>query len=91
MNIFAVPNSRKCGYHTSNYLRKEGVTSGVADVILLIPSGDLHGLCIEFKVGKNTQTDTQKDFEMAVLVQDYAYYVIKDFDTFITKIKNYLE
>ena len=73
MLIYAVPNARKCGYGTAAYLQKEGVTSGVADVHIDIPCKELHGIKIEFKVGRNKQTETQKEYEIAVLGQGYAY------------------
>ena len=90
-HLFAVPNARKCDYKTANYLRKEGVLSGVADCFLAVPCGDLHGVFIEFKVGNNKQTVNQRDFEIAMISLNYQYWIIKDFDNFINSINNYLK
>jgi hypothetical protein len=67
------------------------VTAGVADVHLDIVRLGIPGLKIEFKVGYNKQTDEQKDYELAVRSEGYAYYVIKSFEEFKEKITKYME
>ena len=90
-NIWACPNARKCGYQTASYLKKEGVTAGVADVHLDVSRKDIPGLKIEFKIGRNKQTEEQKDYELAVRSEGYAYYVIRSFEEFVLKITNYMK
>ena len=90
LHLFAIPNARKCDYRTANYLKKEGVTSGVADCFLAVPSDGLHGVFIEFKVGNNKQQQEQKDFEISMLGKDYGYWLIRDFNNFMDAINNYL-
>ncbi len=58
-DIFAVPNGAKLPYiktakgtrHAPQALRllAEGMQPGVADLLLLLPRGEYHGLCIEMK------------------------------------------
>jgi len=90
-NIFAVPNARKCDYRQASYLKKEGVLAGVSDCILLVARDKMHALCIEFKVGNNKQTAEQIAYELAVRRENYAYYVVRSFDDFVSKINSYLE
>jgi hypothetical protein len=91
MNIWACPNARKCGWQTAAYLKKEGVTAGVADVHLDIVRCGIPGLKIEFKVGYNKQTEEQKGYELAVRSEGYGYLIIRSFDEFVEKITKYLE
>jgi hypothetical protein len=58
---FAVPNGGKRGVVTASIMKAEGVKSGVADVLLLVPNGLFNGLCIEFKIGKVKQSTGQKE------------------------------
>ena len=88
--LFAIPNGGRRNIQTAAFLKKEGVTAGVADMFLCIPNIEFHGLFIEFKVDNNKQSETQKQFEVLVTKQNYKYVVIKSIDDFITLIKNYL-
>lgn len=47
--LFAVPNGGARNKREAGILKGEGVTAGVADMILLKPSGGFASLCIEFK------------------------------------------
>lgn len=47
--LFAVPNGGARNAKEAAIMKGEGVTAGVADLILLYPSGGFHSLCIEFK------------------------------------------
>jgi len=64
--LFAVPNGGYRSKTTAIELKKEGVESGVADILFLVASRGFGYLCIEMKHGKNKQSDNQKDFENAV-------------------------
>lgn len=47
--LFAVPNGGARNRITGAILKSEGVIPGVADMILLLPRGGYHALCIEMK------------------------------------------
>lgn len=49
ITTFAVPNGGARNKREAGILKGEGVTAGVADMILLKPSGGFASLCIEFK------------------------------------------
>lgn len=46
--------------------------------------------CIELKVGKNGQTELQKDFQLKVESMGYLYKVIRSFDEFMQEVEDYL-
>lgn len=53
--LFAVPNGGARNAREAAIMKGEGVTAGVADLILLYPSGGFHSLCIEFKTPQQKQ------------------------------------
>jgi len=97
--FFAVPNGAVlAGDRTQrikqwNRLKSEGATKGVSDLILLVSSGDLSGLCIEMKTTSKSskQSKEQKQFETAVIAQGFGYVMPRTFDEFRTVVKSYLE
>lgn len=91
--IFAIPNGGKRDVGTALRLNHEGVLSGVADLFIMRGfSGDAnsHGLFIEMKVGKNKQTESQKEFEVKAIANGYTYSVCYSFDEFKKTVNNYL-
>lgn len=60
--FFAVPNEGKRSIATASRMRAEGMVSGVSDLILLVPKGGFHGLCIEMKAIGGKLTDKQRDW-----------------------------
>ena len=71
-------------------MKGEGVTAGVADVLLLVARNGYHGLCIEFKTEDGKQSKSQKEWQKAVTEQGYLYVVVRSFDEFKSVIENYL-
>lgn len=51
--LFAVPNGGARNAKEAAIMKGEGVTAGVADLILLYPSGGFHSLCIEHPRKRN--------------------------------------
>ncbi|MBQ3690154.1 MAG: VRR-NUC domain-containing protein [Bacteroidales bacterium] len=88
--FFAVPNGGFRNAREAGIMKAEGVTKGVADTILLVPNRDFHGLCIEFKTETGRQSPHQKTWQAEVEAQGYKYEIIKNLDTFIAVIENYL-
>jgi len=48
--MFAVPNARKCSARERAWLKKEGLTAGVHDIIILVPRCGYPYLTIEMKL-----------------------------------------
>ncbi len=74
--LFAIPNGGQRSKAQAGKLKAEGVKSGVSDVILLYPARGFHYLCLEFKAGKNKQSDDQKLFEADVDEHGGCYQVV---------------
>lgn len=90
MNLFAIPNGGSRNKIEAANLKRQGVIAGVADCFLSIPNSYSHGLFIEFKIGKNKQTENQIEFEKAISIFDYQYCVIYSFEEFVNTIESYL-
>lgn len=75
----------------------EGQVKGVADLILLYPSGGKSALCVEMKVpkGKNrqagTQSDEQENWQRLVETYGSTYVVCHGLIEFINAICAYLQ
>lgn len=91
LNLFAIPNGGRRGKIEAGILKGEGVRAGVADLFLAVPNGEYHGLFIEMKTESGRQTDTQKEFEKAVIAQGYCYTICRNFESFVNVVSDYLE
>ena len=88
--LFAIPNGGHRHIVTALRIRAEGAISGVADLILLVPTNKYHGLCIEMKYGKGKQSQNQKEWQTKVEKQGYKYSVCNSLDSFVKEINTYL-
>lgn len=71
-------------------MQAEGTVSGVADLILLVPRGEYHSLCIEMKNGKGRQSENQKAWQVDAERNGNKYVVCRSIDDFIGTINVYL-
>jgi hypothetical protein len=71
-------------------LKREGVTPGVADLMLLVQNATYGALFIEMKQGKGKQTEAQKTFEIYCQRRGYLYKVCRTFDEFYCAVEVYL-
>lgn len=88
--LFSVPNGGARDAVTGARLKAEGVMAGVADLFLSIPSARHHGLYIEMKTAKGTQSQSQKIFQQRVEAMGYRYAVVRSFDEFVSLIREYM-
>lgn len=72
-------------------MKGEGVTAGVADLTLYVPTEKYHGLLIEMKSEKGRQSQHQKAWQKIVEAQGYKYELCYSFDDFCIAIKRYLQ
>lgn len=106
LNLFSIPNEGARTVANGARMKAQGRRAGVADMFFakrcdgkfqkVIGSvswygKSYNGLFIEFKYGKGTQNDNQKEFQKSVTSQGYRYEVITDFDQFKNLITEYLE
>lgn len=86
-----------CWFHPANggyrnpreakKLKDMGVKPGVADLALILP--DARAAFIELKVGKNKQTDTQKDFQAECERIGAPYAVCRSLDEVETTLRGW--
>lgn len=89
--LFAVPNGGSRNKIEAKNLKRQGVTSGVSDVILLIPKKGYASLCIEFKTKKGTQSKEQKEFQRQAEKCRNKYIIIRSAKQGIDELRKYLE
>ena len=88
--MFAVPNGGHRNIQTARLLKAEGVTSGVSDLLLLVPKRDYHGLCIEVKTPIGRQSDNQKAWQHTIEAQGFKYEIVRSLDDFAELLRWYL-
>ena len=90
---------------TGGIHKAEGTQAGVPDLLFFMPVynaplgldddqrkeyGMSHGLGIEFKTKKGTQSQAQKDFERIFRSAGYGYAVIRNFEDFRTLLSSWI-
>lgn len=90
--LFAVPNGGARNKREAGILKGEGVTAGVADIILLKPSGGFASLCVEFKTEDkgSSQRETQKRWQEVAETAGNKYVICRSFDDFYREVRSYL-
>ena len=88
--LFAVPNGGHRNIQTARNLKAEGVTSGVSDLLLLVPKREHHGLCVEVKTPVGRQSDNQKNWQRIIEAQGYRYEIVRSLDEFAELVRWYL-
>lgn len=89
--LFAVPNGGSRNKIEAANLKRQGVKSGVADAILLIPKKGFASLCIEFKTKTGRQSDEQKEFQMQAEKCGSKYVIVRSVKEAIEKVREYLK
>lgn len=75
LTFYHCPNGGYRNPREARKLKDMGVLPGVADLCFLLPGG--LSAFIELKVGKNPQTQSQKDFAVAAIERGAAYAVCR--------------
>lgn len=88
--LFAVPNGGSRNKREAAIMKAEGVTAGVADMILLQPSSGYASLCIEFKTATGRQQETQKRWQAEAEKAGNKYIVVRSLEDFMEQIRTYL-
>ena len=89
--IMSIPNGGRRGKIEASILKGEGMLAGVADLFLMYPSRSHCGLWIEIKTPAGRQSESQKAFEKKAIENGYKYVIIRDLDSFIQTINEYLK
>lgn len=84
-------------------LKAEGMVKGASDLVLFVPNGEYHALCLETKVmetlyengkakvRKTYQSQEQKEWQSLVEGQGYRYEVYRSIEEFISIVRKYLK
>lgn len=84
-------------------LKAEGMVKGASDLVLFVPNGEFHALCLETKVeeeyyekGKRKvkrtyQSQEQKEWQSLVENQGFKYVVYRSVEEFIAIIRDYFK
>ncbi|PNX49871.1 MAG: hypothetical protein BV457_00090 [Thermoplasmata archaeon M9B1D] len=82
IKVFSIPNGANFPNHYTRYLMScSGLTSGVADLEVLLPNGK--AIFLEVKTEKGRQSKTQKEFEEEVKKLGFDYYIVRSIDDVI--------
>lgn len=88
--LFAVPNGGLRRRIEAAIMKAEGMTAGVSDLILLVPSKGYNALCIEMKSDKGRQTESQEAWQKSAEKYGSKYVICRTLEEFIAAIKAYL-
>jgi hypothetical protein len=88
--LFSCPNGGSRNIIEAKNLKAQGVKSGVADVLLLIPKKGYANLCLEFKTSKGRQSDEQKEFQRQIEGAGGKYVIVRSVKQAIDVVKWYL-
>ena len=75
--VFSVPNGGLRNLKTAAFLKKEGATAGVSDLIVLLRG---EAIFVEVKTAKGRQTPEQKKFQEAVELLGFRYLLWRSLD-----------
>lgn len=88
--LFAVPNGGSRHKIEAANMKRQGVTPGVADVILLIPKKGYASLLLEFKTQSGRQSDEQKEFQRQAELCKSKYVIVRSVKQAIEAMNQYL-
>lgn len=91
--LIAIPNGGFRNQITAAIMKAEGVVAGAADLVLFVPklSEGCGALCIEMKTPKGTQSELQKEWQLAVEAQGYKYVLCRSVYEFACVVNGYLK
>lgn len=85
------PNGGKRNAREAARFKAMGTKAGFPDLQLCLPRRGKHGLFIELKTDKGTQTEYQKNWQKMLTSEGYAYLVCRSFEQFCNIINKYLQ
>lgn len=87
---FSVPNEGRMNPRTGRIYNEMGRMAGVPDLFIACPRGGWAGLFVEFKSPEGRLTQLQKDAQERLTSAGYRVETIRDFDTFVNTVTEYL-
>lgn len=90
-HLFAIGNGVPNNARQGAIRKREGAVKGVADLMLMVPQGAIHGLFIEMKTPEGTVSKDQKAFRERAVSENYAHSVCRSLEQFMAVIRTYLK
>lgn len=81
---FAIPNEARRSFRTAMKMKAQGLTSGAADLCILMPAG--RSAWLELKTPKGVQSINQKGFEARCKRLDHSYALARTLDEAIAAL-----
>lgn len=88
--MWAIPNGGSRHIREAVNLKRQGVKSGVPDVVLHVPSGKYHGLFLEFKTTAGQIRKEQKIVMGDLTANGYLAVVVRSTEDAIDVVTKYL-
>jgi hypothetical protein len=88
--LFSVPNGGRRDAITGAYLRDEGQTPGIPDLMLAVPSGGYHGAFFEMKTDTGSLSPVQRERIAYLQSHGYKCAVCRSVEAFIEEVNGYL-
>lgn len=82
------------GYRNSTegcIFKAMGVRAGFPDLIFPVARQGYNALAIEFKTDKGAQSPKQKEWQLLAHKHNIQYEIVRDFETFMNVVNEYLE
>lgn len=89
--LIAVPNGGARNRREAAIMKGEGVTAGVADLLLLVPKAGHGALGIEMKTSVGRQTVSQKQWQERFEAAGNKYVVCRNAEEFVNEVRRYLK
>jgi hypothetical protein len=90
-HLFAIGNGVPANARQGAIRKREGSVPGVADLFLMVPTGNLHGLFIEMKTPTGTVSQAQKDFRDRATDAGYCHSTCRSIEQFMAVIRLWLK
>lgn len=87
--FFSIPNGARRSLGCAAWMKKEGLQSGVPDLFIAYPSGNYHGLFVEFKTKRGSMSGNQTKWIEELSKNGYFVRVVRDIDDFIVLVNYY--
>lgn len=84
------PNGGRRDAREAARFKEMGVQPGFPDLVLMVPAGGYHALCVELKTAKGRQSAYQKDYQERLTERGYLYVVVRSLRQFMAVINDYL-
>lgn len=88
--VYAVPNGQHRTAAQSAILKSEGMTRGVSDICIDLPSSSFHALRIEMKTAKGSQEPEQEEFQLRCEAVGIKYAIVRSYDDFEATVNDYM-